>query len=132
VLKVLTSLAARTASRVAAAACLCILIVLSLAPAGVMVRTPAPKVFEHFLAYAGTGILAAFGFAQAGRQAVLATVALTAFAGILEYAQRFSPGRESGWDTFFASGIGAVFGVAVVVFACRRLARSQQADALNR
>ncbi|TBN53285.1 hypothetical protein EYR15_09665 [Hansschlegelia quercus] len=104
-------------------ACLCILIVLSLAPAGVMVRTPAPKVFEHFLAYAGTGAFMVFGFAQAGRQIIQATAALVAFAGLLEYAQRFSPGRESGWDTFFASGIGAIIGAAIVAFACRRLAR---------
>jgi VanZ family protein len=113
------------AARAATVTCLCILIVLSLAPAGIMVRTPAPKVFEHFLAYAGTGAFMAFGFARGGRQLIQATAALIAFAGALEYAQRFSPGRESGWDTFFASGIGAVVGAAIVAIACRRLALSR-------
>lgn len=113
--------------------CLCVLATLSLLPADEMVRTHAPKVVEHFVAYSGTGVFAALGFGRAGWPAARIIAALIVLAGALEYAQRFARGRESGWDTFFASGVGAIAGVLCLAVAVRLIAGgSQGAAALSR
>lgn len=113
--------------------CFCVLATLSLLPADEMVRTHAPKVVEHFVAYAGAGVFAALGFGRVGWPAARITAALIAFAAALEYAQRFARGRESGWDTFFASSVGAAAGVLCLAVTVRLIGRSSQgATALSR
>ena len=64
--------------------------VLSLTPSGQIERTGRGGQTEHMLAYAGTALLLAIGY-----QRLKLLVMLVAYAGVLEYLQRFAPGRTS-------------------------------------
>jgi VanZ family protein len=84
-----------------------------------MVRTGAPGVFEHFLAYVGTSATAALGYAR--RVSRIQIVALlVAYAGLLEIAQNWIPGRHSDFVDFAAGSAGIAGGV-VLVLLWRRL-----------
>jgi len=76
-----------------------------------------PGAFEHFLAYAGSAGIAVAGY---GRSRALRTIGLFwIYAGVLEYLQRFSPGRHPSIADFAASALGAFFGglvAALLVF----------------
>jgi VanZ family protein len=115
------SSALKIAARIGLAVCVVLLVTLSLLPAGHMPRTPAPKIFEHFVAYAGTAVFAVASFTDIHRRSAKCLAVLIGFAGVLEYAQRFSPGRESGWNTFIASSLGAAAGVALASLVWSRL-----------
>ena len=93
------------ALRFAAWACVAALAVLSLLPKEEMVRTGADGRFEHFVAYAGTMLVAGLGY---GRQVALARIAvpLIAYAGVLEIGQNFSPGRIPSIVDFAAGAAG--------------------------
>jgi VanZ family protein len=99
--------------RVAAWACIAALAVLSLLPKEEMVRTGADGRLEHFVAYAGTMLVAGLAY---GRQVALVriVVPLIAYAGVLEIGQNFSPGRvPSVLD--FAAGAAGVCAAALAV-----------------
>ena len=78
-----------------------VIAVLSLLPADAMVRTGIDG--QHFIAYAGTMLIAGFGY-------VLKMVALCAYAGVLEILQNFSPGRHPSFLDFMASSSGVLAG----------------------
>ena len=106
----------------ATVACLLILVILSVLPRDMMMRTGAPKILEHFAAYGGTAFLAGLGpLRRASRPVSLALFIV--LAGVLEYAQNWSPGRDAGWDTFLASTAGALCGFAFAHIAIRLLGR---------
>jgi VanZ family protein len=98
----------RTSFRVLTWCCVILLAVLSLLPAQDMVRTGIPGEFEHFVAYAGSASIAMAGYE---RQRITRIIGLFwMYAGLLEYLQRFSPGRHPLIMDFAASALGAFFG----------------------
>jgi VanZ family protein len=100
-----------------------LLAVLSLLPAEDMVRTGLPGRLEHFIAYAGSATVTSGGYGD--RYGTMGVIGFYwAYGGILEYLQRFSPGRHpSIWD-FSASALGAVCGALAVTLFAKRLTRS--------
>src|ERR1700730_7429742 len=98
-----------TACRVLTWCCVILLAVLSLLPAQQMVRTGLPGRFEHFVAYAGSAAVAMAGYG-ASRGSMQIIGGLWVYAAILEYLQRFSPGRHPSLFDFAASAFGALCG----------------------
>lgn len=76
-----------------------------------MVRTDLGGQVEHVIGYAGTAFIAAMAFAERGL--IRLTLALCIYAGVLEFLQRFSPGRTSSIVDFLFSSTGVVIGVGV-------------------
>jgi hypothetical protein len=109
-----------TSLRVLTWCCVIILAVLSLLPARAVVRTGFPGVVEHFVAYAGSAAIAMGGYG-ASRGSLQIIGGLWVYAAILEYLQRFSPGRNPTIADFVASAIGAVCGGLAVTLLVRRL-----------
>ena len=94
----------------------CALIVLaSLIPGDMQIRTGIPKLLEHFGVYLATAGLLAMGFARPNARGVIA-LGLLALAGLCELAQNYIPGRSTTLADFGASGLGALLGVLVVYF----------------
>ena len=73
--------------------CVILLAILSLLPDEQMVRTGLPGRLEHFVAYAGSAAIAMAGY-RASRGGMQIIGGFWVYAGILEYLQRFSPGRH--------------------------------------
>src|ERR1051326_524553 len=93
--------------------CVVLLAVLSLTPGDYMVRTGAPEDLEHFVAYLGTGVIASLGYAR--RMGYLVPAALLcAYAGVLEVAQNFAPGRYPDFFNFASSSAGAIAGMLLI------------------
>lgn len=98
-----------TTFRVLTWCCVVLLAVLSLLPAQRMVRTGLPGRLEHFVAYAGSAVVAMVGYGPS-HGVVRIVGCFWLYGGILEYLQHFSPGRRpSVWD-FAASALGALCG----------------------
>jgi len=109
----------KTASRILAWSCILAVAFLSLIPAEQMLRTGFNGRAEHVLAYAATGFVTGLAFAERG---LLRTIlALLAYAGGLEYLQRFSPGRISSIEDFMFSGTGVLVGVGALALLARWL-----------
>jgi VanZ family protein len=100
--------------------CVMILAVLSLLPTRAMVRTGFPGVPEHFVAYAGSAAIAMAGYG-ASRGSLQIIGGFWVYAGVLEYLQHFSPGRNPTIDDFVASALGALCGGLAVALVLRRL-----------
>jgi len=99
----------QTSFRILTWCCVILLAVLSLLPAQDMVRTGIPGELEHFVAYAGSTIIAMAGYGQ--RLGTVRIIGLSwIYAGVLEYLQHFSPGRHPSIADFAASALGALFG----------------------
>src|SRR6476659_682988 len=107
-----------TSLRVLTWCCVILLAVLSLLPAQQMVRTGLPGRFEHFVAYAGSAAVAMAGYG-ASRGSMQIIGAFWLYAAILEYFQRFSPGRHPSFLDFVASAFGALCGGLAVAFLSR-------------
>ncbi len=101
--------------RWAAWACVALLAALSLTPGEYMVRTGGPPRLEHFVAYLGTGALAAIGYRRLVALPVIGTL-LCAYAGLLEIGQIWVPGRHSQFLDFVASSAGVIAGIALARF----------------
>jgi VanZ family protein len=102
--------------RVAGLVGLCLLIILSVIPGQMQVRTPAPKAFEHLTAYFIVASTLALGFGS--RRLLFATavaIFLIAFSGALELAQEMIPGRTGRLLDWEASSVGAILGTAFAV-----------------
>jgi VanZ family protein len=78
------------------------IVVLSLLPPGLRPETGQPHVLEHFLIFATTG--AAFGLGYEARRWLLA-IQLVIFAGAVEIAQLFAPGRHARLSDFLVDAI---------------------------
>ena len=108
---------AKAAIRLFAWACIVALPVLSLVPQGQIQRTGLGGNTEHVLAYAGTAIAVALAYADRGLVRVL--FALLAYGALLEFLQRFSPGRVSSLDDFTFTATGVLLGMAAVLLSKR-------------
>lgn len=100
-------------ARLAAWSCLVAIAVLSVLPGDDMVRTPMGGRSEHVIAYA----LTTLAVANAHRTAHLVAIsgALVAYAGCLEYLQRYIPGRSSALIDFAFSASGVGMGALLIV-----------------
>lgn len=98
--------------------CVLLLAALSWTPGEEMVRTGFPGQIEHFVAYFGTGLIAAVGYRRSVSPIVIA-LALCGYAGLLEAGQDWVPGRHANLIDFAASGAGAVAGAAAGAAAMR-------------
>ena len=96
------------AARLFVWACLVALAVLSLFPPQAMIRTGLGAKLEHLVAYAGTAL--AVGLAYGGSLRLFVLLAL--YGGLLEFLQRFSPGRVSHVVDFAFSSAGVLIGAA--------------------
>ena len=96
---------------------------LSLLPLMMMLRTVLPAAIEHFVAYAGVAAIAMAGYGS-DRVDVRIIGGLSIYAGILEYARDFSPGRHPSIGRFVGSVLGALCGGLAVALLSRR--RSSQ------
>ena len=78
---------------------------------------------EHAAAYFGTAVFLAFGYPTArGRIATIAL--LVGLAAALEMIQRLIPGRNSQLIDWYASSLGAGFGVLTIILMERLLERT--------
>lgn len=91
--------------------CAGVLGALSLLPAGSVHRTTLGNHAEHAIAYASAAFLVVL--AQRGHPSSRALALLVLYAGLLEYLQRFSPGRMSHIGDFAFSVFGVLVGGAV-------------------
>lgn len=89
-------------------------------------RTHLPGQLEHFVAYACVSALATFAFHRTIRPWRLAA-AFVGYAAILEYSQRWSPGRAASVMDFVGSSAGALAGIAASLLVLHALARLDQA-----
>ena len=109
-----------TSLRVLTWCCVVILAVLSLLPAQLMVRTGLPGLVEHFVAYAGSAAIAMAGYG-ASRGSMQIIGGFWVYGAILEYLQRFSPGRHPTIADFVASALGALGGSLAIGLVVRRV-----------
>jgi VanZ family protein len=103
--------------------CVILLAVLSLLPAQQMVRTGLPGQLEHFVAYGGSAAIAMAGYGVS-RGSTQIIGGFWVYAGILEYLQHFSPGRQPSIVDFAASAFGALCGGLATALLWRRLSVS--------
>lgn len=107
----------KSANRFATWVCIVAIAILSLVPH--MPRTEMGGHSEHVLAYAGTAFIAAMAYSECGIGIVL--FGLVAYAGTLEFLQRFSPGRTSSFEDFMFSTAGVLVGIVAYVFLVKLL-----------
>lgn len=107
--------------RVLTWACVVVLAVLSLLPGFAMVHTGLPGPVNHFVAYAGSAAIAVAGYGR--KHGAWLVLGLCVYAGLLEYLQQFSPGRNPGIDDFIASAAGALGGGGIAALLLPRLAK---------
>jgi VanZ family protein len=95
----------RTSLRLLTWACVVLLAVLSLMPLEEIeaLRTDLPGQVEHIIAYAGSTAIAMAGYGL-NRGATRIIGCFWLYAGILEYLQNFSPGRNPALVDFAGSG----------------------------
>jgi VanZ family protein len=101
------------AIRVAGWFAVLVIILLSVTPGRLRPDVLGEKHIEHLVAYAGTAMLLATGYA--GRSASIKIgILLSLCSGVLEIVQLGISGRTSSVADFLASSLGAWIGVAVI------------------
>ncbi len=91
--------------RVATWLCVALLVVLSLVPGQDRPHTGLTGHGEHFMAYAGTGMMAMLSY----RRLLWTIVGLSLLSSVLEILQNFVPGRSPAvLDAIFSSAGGAI------------------------
>ena len=106
--------------RIGFGACIAILALAALLPADIVIRSELPGQLEHFIAYSGTAVMCGFAFSKKprlNRRYLL----LILWAGGLEAAQAFSPGRHASVSDFAVSMLGIMCGAATWWLAKRAL-----------
>ena len=83
-----------------------------------MVRTGFPGELEHFVAYAGSASIAIAGY---GARVVRIVGLFSIYAGLLEYLQHFSRGRDPSIADFAVSALGTLFGALAAALIVKRL-----------
>jgi VanZ family protein len=86
---------------------------LSILPAEFRPVTPAPSFLEHFTVFLLTGMAFCFGYQD---RKVVVSVFLPLFAGIIEFAQLWIPGRHSRLSDLLVNIAGALIGIATIAF----------------
>jgi VanZ family protein len=88
-----------------------ILALAALLPADIVIRSELPAKLEHFIAYSGTAVMCGFAFPK--RPHLIERYLLPVlWAGGLEAAQMFSPGRHAAVSDFAVSTLGIICGAA--------------------
>jgi VanZ family protein len=95
-------------ARISAWVLAAIIVVLSLVPPGLRPETGAPHDLEHFAIFVATGL--AFGLGYARRYGIVA-IFLVVFAGTIEIAQLFAPGRHARLNDFIVDALAACIGL---------------------
>ena len=95
--------------------------VLSLVAPRLRPVTILPHDLEHAAIYALAGFTVGLGYPNHGLRNMLA---LTVFAGAIELAQLYAPGRHARWSDFAVDALAACIGVAVAVTMARLLPRA--------
>jgi VanZ family protein len=85
----------------------------SIMPAEFRPVTPAPSFLEHFTIFLLTGMAFRFGYRD---RKVVVSVFLLLFAGSLECAQLWIPGRHSRLSDLLVNIAGALIGIAAIAF----------------
>lgn len=98
--------------QVASVLAVCLIVVLSIIPGDMQIRTGAPKTFEHLVAYLLSGLMLAQAFGGC-RRAPIVIAFLVAMAGTLELFQHWVPGRTFDYKDWEASSVGSMVGVAL-------------------
>jgi VanZ family protein len=89
---------------------LCMVVLFSIIPGDMQIRTPAPKTFEHFLAYFITASMLVLGYRRLP-SAMAAGMFLITAAGALEMVQMVVPGRTASLLDWEASSLGTILGI---------------------
>jgi VanZ family protein len=111
--------------RIAAWVCVALLAVLSLVPGHAQIRTGAPGIVEHIVAYCATAAVFTLAYPAASRARII--LALVCYAGVLEVTQSFVPDRSATvWD-FGGSSLGVALGclIGAAVARARTTTRTQ-------
>jgi VanZ family protein len=95
-------------ARISAWVLAAIIVVLSLVPPGLRPETGAPHDLEHFAIFVATGLV--FGLGYARRYGIVA-IFLVVFAGTIEIAQLFVPGRHARLSDFVVDALAACIGL---------------------
>jgi VanZ family protein len=96
-----------------------VIVVLSVVPPNGRPETGAPHALEHFAIFWATGFAAGIGWQ---RKHTPIGILLVIFAGVVEIAQLFVPGRHARWSDFTVDALAAVIGL--VLTALPRLVRA--------
>src|SRR5690348_10135564 len=99
------------AGRVATWFCVILVIVLSLVPGQDRPRTGLAGHGEHFIAYAGTGMIAMLSY----HRRLWTIVGLSLLSSVLEILQNFIPGRSPAVLDVIFSSVGGTTGVGMAV-----------------
>jgi VanZ family protein len=90
-----------------------VITVLSLVPPQLRPETGAPHDVEHFALFFATAVAFGFGYSH---KPVIVAVALVIFAGAIEVAQIFVPGRHARWSDFIVDAAALCVGVTMGSF----------------
>jgi VanZ family protein len=99
-----------TVARIIAWSLALAIVVLSVVPAGLRPETAAPHNLEHFAIYFATGFAFALGY---DRRRALIAVAFVLFAGAIEFAQLFVPGRHARLSDFVVDALAMYIGFLI-------------------
>jgi VanZ family protein len=99
--------------RVVGAFGICLVILLSVIPAEVQVRTGSSKGLEHAVAYLVLALVLGVGYRSFRWATTSIAILLTALSGALELIQFWCPGRTPSVADWFAGVFGAIAGVAL-------------------
>lgn len=97
-------------TRMLAWACVLVILALSLAPGDARPHTILPGKLEHFIAYAGTGLLFSIAYLCLTTRALI-WGALVIASVVLEAIQSFIPGRSPDLLDALASSMGLTVGL---------------------
>ncbi len=100
------------------------IVVFSLVPPDLRPVTGAPRPLEHFVIFAATGFV--FGIGYGPRY--LIAIALVIFAGAIEVAQLFMPGRHARLSDFIVDALAACIGFLVSYLVARKFEVAVDAD----
>jgi len=100
------------------------IVVFSMVPPDLRPVTDAPHALEHFVIFAATGL--AFGIGYGPRYPI--AIALVIFAGAIEIAQLFVPGRHARLSDFLVDAFAACLGF----FASHVVARNSKWRSIQR
>jgi VanZ family protein len=89
---------------------------LSLVPSSLRPITILPHALEHFAIFFATGTAFAVGYPK---KELLQLVTLIAFAGSIEFAQMWAPGRHARLSDFAIDASAACIGVAILLIGTR-------------
>jgi VanZ family protein len=109
--------------RVAGVLAVCLIVLLSIIPGSMQIRTGATNAVEHLAAYLLSGLILVQAFGSY-RRAPIVMAFLVILAGALEIFQLWVPGRTFDFGDWEASSLGAMIGVLLARVWDRTTARA--------